>query len=232
MSKRILKYISKYEEDITSMAYKYAIGRQLPSTNNICFEILKNIYNRMSNNDMRRHAIDIRKEIGKRLLVMPFSFSMNVNIQTNSEEYDPFARFVEWIKSNNIEYDEDLNLWNSIQYNANGIYEEYRENTPRTYVTNDWKAMQNWAILANILDYKRHRFCIYSNPNGNELIEYVEAYILTDDSDKIACDLKKIPIHEYVNNYLGKPIVESLAEEHIIKSDMKYTEAMEECKNL
>lgn len=167
------KFMSNYEYDLTWMAIRYAIGRNTISSGQLIKEVAIHAYNRMTPEDQILEAIDIRREIASKLMIYPFNFRMNSSISTGDVDYLPLEKFISWMDDNNITQPEDLNIWETIIYNGVNKYEAIQRDIPADYSTSDYNNLVPWAMLANFLDYRQHKF---AKDEEGKVVEYFEAY--------------------------------------------------------
>lgn len=223
------KYMSEYEHDLTWMATRYAIGRHTIAAHCICCEMAKNIYGRLSEDKCKFQAKDIRKEIASHLQFYPFNFTMAWNVSTDSQEYKPMARFIEWMDDNNIVTPEDLTIWKEIVYKGINLegHPEYIatqvDGNPH-YCTSDFIDMLEWENLSNLLDTDSHKFCLVNNDGKLQFVEYFDTYsrvsYKTLEFEKI-----KVPVESYRTN---AHVQTRLIEDNIIKDNMTYEMMLKE----
>ena len=200
------KYMSEYEHDLTWMAMRYAIGRHTIAAHSICCDMGKNVYGRLSQRDCELLSSDIRREIAMKLGCYPFNFVMNYDIPTNSDDYRPLSRLIEWMMDNNIETPEDLTIWDEIRYkgkdfSGNSVYEATQIDGPKHYETSDFLDMLEWENLSDLLDVKNHKFCIVLQEGKMEfnIVEYFETYV-RESYKTLSFKKVKVPVAEYSKN--------------------------------
>jgi len=167
------KFMSEYEYDLMWMAIRYAIGRNTISSGQLIKEVAINAYSRMTPEDQILEAIDIRREIASKLMIYPFNFRMLSSIGTDETDYLPLEKFIRWMDDNNITQPEDLNIWQTIIYKGENQYESIQRDVPAEYSTSDYNNLVPWAMLANFLDYRQHKF---AKDKEGKVVEYFEAY--------------------------------------------------------
>lgn len=170
--KKTNKYMSEYEYDLTWMAIRYAVSRKTIASGQLIKNAAIHVYGRMTPESQVNEAIDIRKQIESILNIYPFSFHI-WNVSTSSKDYLPLEKFIEWMDDNNIDQPEGLNIWENINYNGNGNYDATQRDVPNEYVTSDYNNLVSWALLANFLDYRMHKF---TKDKEGKVVEYFEAY--------------------------------------------------------
>ena len=222
-SNKSLKYMSEYEHDLTWMAMRYAVGRHTIASHSICCDMVKNVYGRLSQSDCEFLSFDIRREIAMKLGCYPFNFVMNYDIPTNSDDYRPLSRLIEWIMDNNIETSEDLTIWDEIRYkgkdfSGNPVYEATQVNGPEHYETSDFLDMLEWENLSDLLDVKNHKFCIVVHEDKMEfsIVEYFETY-RRESYKNLAFKKVKVPVLEYYKNPYVLPTIDPNS---IIEADL------------
>lgn len=208
------KYMSEYEHDLTWMAMRYAIGRHTIAAHSICCDMGKNVYGRLSQRDCEFLSSDIRREIAMKLGCYPFNFVMNYDIPTNSDDYRPLSRLIEWMMDNNIETPEDLTIWDEIRYkgkdfSGNSVYEATQIDGPKHYETSDFLDMLEWENLSDLLDVKNHKFCIvlYEGKMEFNIVEYFETYV-RESYKTLSFKKVKVPVAEYSENPYVLPTID------------------------
>ena len=149
--------MSKYEEDLMWMAYRYAIGRHTISTYMM--------------------AKDIREQIAD---VLRFnSFSFNIDYSIKNANFKPLELFIEFInKTDNDELDsiKSVKVYNNLAtneiiYSVNHNDSKYDETKILDH-HNTISDLIPWMNLANAFDTNSHKFI---NIDGKD-IEYIESY--------------------------------------------------------
>lgn len=224
------KLMSSYEQDLTWMAYRYAIGRHTIAASSICKEMAKNVYLRLTRSRSEFIAQDIQKEIADHLRFYPFSFTMSYDIPADDNRFVPIDRFIEFLMSNGYASDEELQNFSRIECNWDResdtftyVTEEKKDKTG--YLTHDWEDLIEWSNLAKLLNFKCHKYCIAKDPSTDEevMIEYFESYrrksYKTLEFEKI-----KVPCQQFSDNaYICTRIEESF----IVKDDLDGKEVLE-----
>lgn len=212
--------MSEYEQDLTWMAIRYAIGRATVSCQNIAKDIAKNAYGKFLVDAQIHQAVDIKVTIAEKLYMMPFNFIMSYNISRYSTDYMPLDKFIEWMDDNNIEQPFNLNIWQEIEYKGNNQYSALQREKPTEYSTNSFDDLLVWNHLAKLLDYRMHKFCIIMNDNNEqELVEYFEDYFKSSYK-KLSYTKEKIAIKDYVSNpYIILPTIKTLPNNNNIIKD-------------
>lgn len=224
------KLMSSYEQDLTWMAYRYAIGRHTIAASSICKEMAKNVYLRLTRSRSEFIAQDIQKEIADHLRFYPFSFTMSYDIPADDNRFVPIDRFIEFLMSNGYASDEELQNFSRIECNWDResdtftyVTEEKKDKTG--YLTHDWEDLMEWSNLAKLLNFKCHKYCIAKDPSTDEevMIEYFESYrrksYKTLEFEKI-----KVPCQQFSDNaYICTRIEESF----IVKDDLDGKEVLE-----
>lgn len=224
------KLMSSYEQDLTWMAYRYAIGRHTIATSSMCKEMAKNVYLRLTRSRSEFMAQDIQEEIADHLRFYPFSFTMNYNIPTDDVRFAPIDRFIEFLMSKGYASDEELQNFSRIECNWDresdtfSYVTEDRKDKSGYYTTHDWEDLMEWSNLAKLLNFKCHKYCIAKNPENGEyvMIEYFETYrrksYKTLEFEKI-----KVPCQQYSDNaYICSRIEES----YITKDNLEGKEVL------
>ena len=227
-SNKSLKYMSEYEHDLTWMAMRYAVGRHTIASHSICCDMVKNVYERLSQSDCEFLSFDIRREIATKLGYYPFNFVMGYNIPTDSDDYRPLSRLIEWIMDNNIETSEDLTIWDEIRYkgkdfSGNPVYEATQIDGPKHYETSDFLDMLEWENLSDLLDIKNHKFCIVVHEDKMKfsIVEYFETY-RRESYKNLAFKKVKVPVLEYYKNPYVLPTIDpnTIIEENLTKKQI------------
>ena len=222
------KLMSEYEQDLTWMAYRYAIGRHTIAASSMSKQMAKNVYGRMTRERSEFTAKDIQKEIEMKLRFYPFSFRLDPStISCNSDKFVPIDRFIEYLIDNgNVN---ELDTINSITCEWNEQEKKYEYyvvgNEEKGYTTSDWIDLMEWSDLAKLLDYGCHKFCIATNPDTNEdvLIEYFETYRITSYKT-LSFEKVKVPCKQFSNNAY---IMTRIEESYIKKDDLSEKEVAE-----
>lgn len=227
-----VKYMTEYEQDLTWMAMRYAVGRSTVACQNIAKDIAKNSYGKFPVDTQIYQAIDLKKQVEERLSIMPFNFHVSFDVSRSYIDYQPLDRFIEWMDDNNIEHPIDLNIWQEIEYKGNNQYEAIQQNVPNEYSTNSFDDLLVWNHLAKLLDYRMHKFCIIlNNDNEEELIEYFEDYFKSSYK-KLEYVKEKIAVRDYVSNpYIILPTIKTLPNNNnIVKDNLNNGEVERWCK--
>lgn len=174
--------MSKYEEDLMWMAYRYAIGRHTISTYMMANDMANNGYDRLNPERRNFMAKDIREQIAD---VLRFnSFSFNIDYSVKNENFRPLELFIEFInKTDNDELDsiKSVKVYNNLATNEI-IYsinhkDSRQDKFPQFFDQNVILDLIPWMNLANAFDTNSHKFI---NIDGED-IEYIESYTRLGD---------------------------------------------------
>lgn len=185
--------LSMYEETLIWMSYRYAIGRHTIASNCHCHDIAENAYERLklTPNRMEFMSKDICNEIAQMLHMSFFSID---GYSINTTGVYPLDLFYEYVNSKEIRDYNDLNKnVKSVTY-KNGVYEEkaYSENDFKRYLSYmDFEDLEDWQILAKLLDKKCHKNCKLID---GSICEYIEIYKRSFGNLPIKYEMRKVPV--------------------------------------
>lgn len=148
---------SLFEEMLMWTSYRYAIGRKSYVTC-LATDIPRNYYNRLSPERRQFTAGDIRKEIGTHLEFMPFK--LNIRRMYSSEEYNPINALLEFIRKENIQTQDELVKYSTIEYDAHDdkYVSEKKEPTINSYFSiSDIDDLIPWETFASCFDEKNYK---------------------------------------------------------------------------
>lgn len=176
MKRENKKLMSKYEEDLMWMAYRYAIGRHTISTYMMAKDMANNGYDRLDHERRNFMAKDIREQIAD---VLRFnSFSFNIDYSIKNENFKPLELFIEFInKTDNDELDsiKSVKVYNNLATNEIIYSVNHDSKYDETKILDHHNTISDlipWMNLANAFDQYSHKFI---NIDGED-IEYIESY--------------------------------------------------------
>lgn len=225
--------MSDYERDLTWMAYRYAIGRHTIHAHDMCCQMVRHIYGRVTRERSIFMAQDIQQEIAMYLRMMPVKFSVETNSNSPVLSLDSFIEYLDSkgykgeielqnIKSVTSIVDEE----NKLQYYDETFYKEGECKKDLFPIKSMYiRDLMCWNNLAKLLDYRLHLYCLCKRSESSELIltEYFESY-MSKQSVGFEYEKVKVPVESFHKNpYLDTRIEESA----IIKSGLSEDEMME-----
>lgn len=227
------KLMSDYERDLTWMAYRYAIGRHTIHAHDMCCQMVRHIYGRVTPERSVFIAQDIQKEIGSHLRMMPLTFS----VETRSDyPVLPLDRFIEYLDSKGYKADSDLQNIKTVtclvdEENKVKDYDEilYLEGERKSGLFPIKRMYINdlicWNNLAKLLDYRCHQYCLYKSQESGELVlaEYFDSYM---SRQSVGFEYERVKVFVelfHKNPYLDACIEESL----IVESGLSEDEMMD-----
>ena len=206
---KLPKLMSQYEQDLTWMAYRYAIGRHTIHADCMCKDMCKHIPGRVTPERSRFMAEDIQREIAMHLRFYPFTFS----VVTYPEDMllvplDYLIAFYNQQKMSKLEdlyrYAGILCFVDSDEITFKSFLSEEKEKKVVSGFSMDIDDLMNWSNLSKLLDDRCHHFalCKKSENLGERIVvEYFDSYVRVQDAEeRIRFELVKIPCAIFSNN--------------------------------
>ena len=176
--------MSEYEQDLTWMAYRYAIGRQTIHAHSMACEMAKHIPNRVTVERSRFMAKDIQEEIGRQLRFQSFFFDIDCSLD-GTDDYLPLHLLIRFIQEKGITDLQELGKYkriccwkdketDKICYEAEVASEEEQKRS--FYGMMSLSDLECWNRLALLLDDTKHKWCLCSKFDKKYLIEYFDSY--------------------------------------------------------
>lgn len=199
------KPLSEYEKDAMWMSYRYAIGRHTIACVEHSGNLVKNVYHRLSDEEKKHTAFDIRREIAS-VLAEQYNFSMNFSMP---DSYcDPFKALIELSKTDKVKNSNLINVLEQntvrVELNENNEY-TFSYSTPwtiRTIYPMQLDELAEWANAANALDSSKH-YIVHTNYNGKkedyETFERIRVH--EEPQEGVLIDI----VYSDIKSYLEKP---------------------------
>ena len=199
------KPLSEYEKDAMWMSYRNAIGRHTIACVEHAGNMAKNVYHRLSNEEKKRTAFDIRREIAS-VLAEQYNFSMNFSMP---DPYcDPFKALMAFSKTDKVR---NSNLIRVLEQNT--VRVELDENneyvfsystpwTIRTIYPAQLHELAEWANVANVFDNSKH-YIVHTKYDGKkkdyETFERIDLH--EEPQEGVLIDI----VYSDIKSYLEKP---------------------------
>lgn len=223
------KLMSQYEQDLTWMAYRYAIGRHTISCHSIAGDMAKHIPNRVTQERQFFMARDIQHEIAMQLRYQPFFFQMQFD-DDMAKDWVPLDRFFDFCVMTGIKDVKELEKYSSIAYLGVRNGEPYFETDPweegadaskgkrEIYSGMDWEDLMIWSNLAKLLDVSKHDYCLCKKDGDYHVIEYFSTYQRVNRPNSPSLYEKiKMPCKQFANN---SSVITRIDEQYIIEDGL------------
>ena len=155
------KGISNFEEDLLWTSLRYCIGTHSYMLS-FAYDIAKNLYYKLSDNQKRKHSKEIRKEIYRKFNFG--RFHIDIHRVTSEDPLNVIQVIMDFIKEYNINSYKELNKYNSIEYDANSkkFINSSSLSTPiePSYYPLSYMEINDfivWETLASLLDIDNHK---------------------------------------------------------------------------
>lgn len=154
------KGLSSFEEMLLWTSYRYCIGRRSYVVG-LADEYPVHFYDKMSDNQKRHMAQDIRKEIMDRIR---FGYiSMHISRWDNNDEFNPIKVLMKFIDAYNVKSIRELATYSTIEYDAHKDKFEVvgKLVSPTKYIdyvsNSDIDDLLPWETLASAMDIDNYK---------------------------------------------------------------------------
>lgn len=217
------KGLSEFEHDCIWMSTRYCIGRQTIASQMHADGIANYIYNRMTKDRLMFMAQDINREIYDNLRILGLlDIDYHYNIPTT--HFKPLDVLYQGLNELDIRDNDQIRKTKVITALFNKVdntfsFEPYSRDNGRycnTRSVNDFKDLEVWQRLANLLNIDSHKWCKLIDGTIVEYYEYWRMYYGEDG--KAVYEKIKEPIEQgRAFNFIGCRFIpdESIKEDNV-----------------
>ena len=198
--------LSDYEMDAMWMSYRYAIGRHTGVSVFHAGNLVKAVYNRLTDDQKAFNAFDMRREVNMRL---EWGYNFGLDFSFPQEVFDPVNALMEFSKRPEVKEVGLLkflqNHWVKVSKGSNNEYVYHIEETKDKHIELYAHGLDDliiWANAANALDRKKHHIVTTKYDGQIREQEAFELIIQRYDYDTRQSDiaLHYCPIDSYLES--------------------------------